>query len=96
MSRFGDSHDEAGAFYHSQMNEEEAYKHHKKELLTQKLNKMQKSKVATIIGCKPWNGNNGTVYYHDIIMDNGDKINIGKKKELAIGEELEYEITETK
>jgi hypothetical protein len=57
---------------------------------------MKKSKVATIINVKPWNGQNGTVYYHDLLMENGDRINIGKKSELAINEELEYEIIETK
>ena len=56
---------------------------------------MVKSKVEKIAEVKPWNGSNGTVYYHCLEMDNGDKINIGKKKELAIGEELNYEITET-
>lgn len=53
------------------------------------------SKVEKVTNIKPYNGQNGTVYYHNLIMDNGDKINIGKKKELAIGEELKYEIVET-
>lgn len=30
--------------------------------------------------------------YHDLIMENGDKINIGKKKEQKVGYELTYEI----
>ena len=42
---------------------------------------------------KPWEGKNGTVYYHNLVMDNGDKINIGKLKPLSVGEDLEYEIT---
>jgi hypothetical protein len=32
--------------------------------------------------------------YHKLIMENGDKIDIGKKKKLEVGEELNYEITE--
>ena len=60
-----------------------------------KLNVMIKSKVEKIVEIKPWTGTNGTVHYHSLVMDNGDKINIGKKKELAIGEELCYEILET-
>ena len=35
-----------------------------------------------------WNG----VYYHNLEMENGDKINIGKKKQLQIGDEITYEI----
>lgn len=60
------------------------------------LNIMTKSKVEKIVEVKPWNGgSNGTIYYHSLVMDNGDKINIGKKKELAIGEELSYEIVDS-
>ena len=55
---------------------------------------MAKSKVSKIESCKEWAGNNGTVYYHNLEMENGDKINIGKKKKLSIGEELEYEIVD--
>ena len=56
---------------------------------------MKTSKVEKIEKVVPWSGANGTVLYHALLMENGDKINIGKKKELAIGQELEYEITET-
>lgn len=56
---------------------------------------MTTSKVEKVTSVKPYNGQNGTIYYHNLIMANGDKINIGKKKELAIGEELKYEIVET-
>jgi len=55
---------------------------------------MAKSKVVKIESVKPWTGSNGTVHYHNLEMDNGDKINIGKKKELSIGDELSYEIVE--
>ena len=53
-----------------------------------------KSKVKAIQSVKEWAGNNGTVYYHNLEMENGDKINIGKKKQLAVGDELSYEITD--
>ena len=53
---------------------------------------MKTSKIKTIAECKPWTGEKGTVYYHNLAMENGDKINIGKKKELSVGEELHYEI----
>lgn len=66
----------------------------KKKLLINKLNVMQKSKVEKVESCKPFTNNYGTTYYHNLVMENGDKINIGKKKQLAIGEELTYEIVE--
>ena len=56
---------------------------------------MTTSKVTKVVNSKPYNGQNGTVYYHLLQMDNGDKINIGKKKELSVGDEITYEITET-
>ena len=37
-----------------------------------------------------WNG----VYYHLLVMENGDKINLGKKKILEAGQEVSYEIVE--
>lgn len=36
-----------------------------------------------------WNGN----YYHNLLMDNGEKINIGKKKKMERGQEISYELT---
>jgi len=36
-----------------------------------------------------WNG----IYYHNLEMENGDKINIGKAKKQEIGWELNYEET---
>ena len=56
------------------------------------INGMKTSKVKTITSVKPYNGQNGTVHYHNLIMENGDKINIGKKKEVQVGWELNYEI----
>ena len=52
-----------------------------------------KSKIKVIQSVKEWAGNNGTVYYHNLEMENGDKINIGKKKQLSVGDELSYELT---
>lgn len=50
------------------------------------------SKVKTIQGePKFWEQNQ--VYYHNVEMENGDKLNIGKKRKLNIGDELTYEIT---
>ena len=54
---------------------------------------MKTSKVKLIQDTKEWNGGNGTVYYHNLELENGDKINIGKKKQLQIGDEITYEIT---
>lgn len=54
---------------------------------------MKTSKVKTIISTKDWSGPNGTNIYHCLIMENGDKINIGKKKKLEVGTELTYELT---
>jgi hypothetical protein len=54
---------------------------------------MTTSKIQTVHQCKPFNGQNGTTYYHNLTMENGDEINIGKKKEMNVGEELTYELT---
>jgi len=90
--------------YHQELeNQEWEYFEHKFEKDKQieklnsnlKINIMTKSKVEKIVEIKPWTGSNGTVHYHSLVMDNGDKINIGKKKELAIGEELCYEIVDS-
>jgi hypothetical protein len=56
---------------------------------------MKTSKIEKIDSVKEWAGQNGTVYYHLLEMENGDKINLGKKKHLAIGEELTYEVTDS-
>lgn len=55
---------------------------------------MKTSKVKEVTNVKEWAGSNGTVYYHNLIMENGDKINIGKKKQLNVGDELTWELTE--
>jgi len=53
-----------------------------------------KSKIAEIVEINPYENSYGTTYYHNLIMDNGDKINIGKKKEQKVGWELDYEIVD--
>ena len=53
---------------------------------------MKTSKIKVIKDIKEYNGQHGTVFYHLLEMDNGDKINIGKKKKLQVGFELNYEI----
>jgi hypothetical protein len=50
-----------------------------------------KSKVKVIAECKDYTNDFGTTHYHNLEMENGDKVNIGKKKKLAVGDELEYE-----
>lgn len=55
---------------------------------------MKTSKVKEVFGePKPYTNSNGTTYYHNLIMENGDEINIGKKKQLSVGDELTYELT---
>ena len=53
-----------------------------------------KSKVASVENVQGdgqrWNG----TYYHHLVMENGDKIDIGKKKVLDVGDELDYEVVE--
>lgn len=55
------------------------------------------AKVKSIEGVKPFDGRNGTIYYHKLVMDNGDVGEIGKKKNNAyqIGDEITYTIDAT-
>jgi hypothetical protein len=55
---------------------------------------IQTSKVKKVASVKEYNGQHGTIHYHLLVMDNGDKINLGKKKVLQVGEEITYEIVE--
>jgi hypothetical protein len=50
---------------------------------------MKTAKIKEVVSAKPHH--NGNIY-HNLVMDNGDKINIGKKKEQKVGYELTYEI----
>ena len=48
--------------------------------------------IKEIVGDgEKWRG----VYYHTLIMDNGDKINIGKKSKQEVGTEMHYEVEES-
>ncbi len=53
---------------------------------------MKTSKIKTIHSCKEFASQTGTIYYHCLTMDNADEINIGKKKQQAVGDELTYEL----
>ena len=56
---------------------------------------MKTSKIKEVANMNPWTSNTGkTIIYHSLVMENGDKINIGKMKEQQVGWELSYEITE--
>lgn len=50
------------------------------------------SKVKSVDYVKEYNSQHGTVQYHNLTMDNGDKINIGKKTILKNGDEITYKI----
>jgi hypothetical protein len=59
-------------------------------------------KTSTIKSCaftKEYKGDNGTVYYHNLTLDNGDTGSIGAKEQnpakLAVGQELTYTIEAT-
>lgn len=59
-------------------------------------------KKAHIVSCtfkNEWQGTSGTVNYHEITLDNGDKGQIGTKEKnpakLAVGQELTYTIETT-
>ena len=59
-------------------------------------------KKARIIECKfikEWTGEKGTVFYHDLKLDNGDHGQIGTKDrmpdKIAVGQELTYTIEGT-
>jgi hypothetical protein len=55
---------------------------------------MTTSKIKKVANIKEYEGKYGLTFYHDLEMENGDKINIGKKKEQLEGWELTYEIVE--
>jgi hypothetical protein len=56
---------------------------------------MKTSKIKSVDEVKTWGDGQRKTYYHNLTMENGDKINIGKKKEQQVGWELTYEITDT-
>ena len=50
------------------------------------------SKVKYIEEVKQWGQGDRLTYYHNLECENGDEINIGKKSQLKIGDEITYEI----
>ncbi len=54
------------------------------------------AKITRTVFKNEWKGTNGTVYYHDIELDNGDKGSIGAKEQMPSklnpGSELTYTI----
>jgi hypothetical protein len=57
------------------------------------LERMKTSKITAVKNIKPWTGANGTTLYHQLELENGDKIELGKKTEQKVGWEVTYEIT---
>lgn len=55
---------------------------------------MKTSKIKKVVTVKPHTNSHGTTFYHNLEMENGDKINIGKKSNQQEGWELTYEIVE--
>ena len=53
------------------------------------------SKIQEVHKMTPWEGQHGTTIYHHLLMENGDLIDIGKKKECKVGWELTYRIVDT-
>mgnify|MGYP003152686036 CR=1 FL=1 len=51
------------------------------------------SKIESVVSIKEVQTAYGLILYHNLEMENGDKISIGKKKEQQLGWELTYEIT---
>jgi hypothetical protein len=59
------------------------------------MSEIRTAKVVIIDSYKIWDGPNGTIYYCQCQMDNGDKIEIGKKAIPKEGWEMSYSIVDT-
>ena len=55
---------------------------------------VKQSTVYKVNNVKEYNGRNGLIYYHNLTLDNGDKINIGKKSKLAQTFNVSYVLKE--
>jgi len=55
---------------------------------------MKTSKIKQVVNKRDFTNSHGTTIYHQLLMENGDKIEIGKKKLQVVGWELDYEITD--
>ena len=56
------------------------------------MSEIKTSKILSVDKVNEYTNSYGTTFYHNIQMENGDKINIGKKKTQQIGWEITYEI----
>lgn len=56
------------------------------------------STIEDILGVRPYDGQNGRIYYYDILLENGDRGSIGKKSDdaLSVGQRLTYTAEEGK
>ena len=52
-----------------------------------------KAKIVKIDSVTPKEFNGKTTYYHKLVMDNDEKLDFGRNKELAVGEEITYTLT---
>ena len=59
---------------------------------TNNMSEIKTSKIRLIDLVKEHSNSHGKIYYHNLQMENGDKINIGKKNLQEKGWELTYEI----
>lgn len=55
---------------------------------------IKQSRIKEVVSVKPYEGKHGTTYYYNLILENGDKINIGKKNRQKPGYSITYEIVE--
>lgn len=55
---------------------------------------MKTSKVIEVLGAREFQGKHGAVFYHDIVLENGDAGSVGKKKSgaIAVGDTINYTI----
>ena len=63
----------------------------------QKVN-MKTAKITACTFVREWTGATGTIYYHDITLDNGDSGSVGTKEKnsakISVGETVTYNIEE--
>mgnify|MGYP006285923465 CR=1 FL=1 len=76
--------------FHVERNNQIEINSHKKS------NKMKNSKITSCNYSREWQGPSGTIYYHNIALENGDAGSVGTKEKmpdkLAIGQEIWYDI----
>ena len=61
---------------------------------------LKTSQIKSSVFKNEYNGANGTIYYHDLELSNGDKGSVGKKvknhESIAVGKDFTYELTDGK